>query len=377
MEDMNKLCAEFILNPHINPVNNQPIKDEEFDYYRYMCKEIGQEFVPERSLQLMYNNEYYGRKVCRDFLEDNTINPITGDKLFKGTEDYYNLISLCDYYGFDTSVSGEMRSVKSKSRRRNVLGELPELPTKKELFNKKELLPIPKNALSSPKKSLPVPARENISLDKFKSLSVPARKRESDDILTNLKMLARELHRDEKTKRIVIDSLPIILEKNADRDRNGNLILSGSKNRYGLKQFIFDLLINNEINLVMRILGFFRLQYIDIADLLFDFPKYAMDESLLFNYFMSGPADTDWSELSEIMESVNESWILEEKLNLLILLLGVATSTGNEFLSEILIEVWRTWRDNAQEELDEMEDDIEEKDKIIELVLMLDTLSIR
>ena len=128
----------------------------------------------------------------------------------------------------------------------------------------------------------------------------------------------------------------------------------------------------------MKILNFFNLQYIDIADFLFDFPKYAMDESLLFNYFMSGPIDTDWSELQEIMESVNESWILEEKLNLLILLLGVATSTGNEFLSEILIEVWRTWRDNAQEELDEMEDeDIEEKDKIIDMVQMLDTLSIR
>ena len=371
MEDYNKLCNKFILNPHINPINNQPIKDEEFDYYRYMCKEFGQEFLPEKSLQLMYDNEYYGRKVCRDFLEDNTINPITGEKIYKGMEDYYNLISLCDYYKFDTSVLGEMRSVKSGSRRRNVLGELPELPTKKELFNKKELLPIPKNALlpvpesKISKKSIPVPAK-----------SLPVRRRENDDILTNLKMLARELHRDEKTKRVVIDSLPIILEKNADRKGN-KLILSGSRNRYGIKQFIFDLIINNEIDLVMKILSFFRLQYIDIADFLFDFPKYAMDESLLFNYFMSGPIDTDWSELQEIMESVNESWILEEKLNLLILLLGVATSTGNDFLSEILVEVWRTWRDNVQEELDEMEDDIEEKDKIIDAVLMLDTLSIR
>jgi hypothetical protein len=53
MEDYNKLCSKFILNPDINPVNGLSIKDEEFDYYRYMCKEFGQEFVPEKSLQLM------------------------------------------------------------------------------------------------------------------------------------------------------------------------------------------------------------------------------------------------------------------------------------------------------------------------------------
>ena len=219
MQDFSDLCPKFISNPQINPANNQPIKDEEFDYYRYICKESGYEFIPEKSLQLMYNNEYYGRKVCRDFLDDNTTNPVTGEQLFKGTKDYYNLLSLCDYYGFDTSVLGELRSVKSKSRRRNVLGELPELPTKKEiLLPKKELLPIPESIIS--KKLLPIP----------RSLPVPARRKETDDILTNLRMLARELHRDEKTKRVVIDTLPIILEKNADRKGN-KLVLSGSRNR--------------------------------------------------------------------------------------------------------------------------------------------------
>jgi hypothetical protein len=221
------------------------------------------------------------------------------------------------------------------------------------------LLPIPETKISQ------------------KLIPVSTRKREPDNILNDLKMIARELHKDEKVRKVVINELPTILQKNADRDRNGKLILSGSKNRYGLKQFIFDLLINNEIDLVRKILKYFRLQYIDIADFLFDFPKYAMDQSLLFNYFMSG-IDADWSELQEIMESVSESWILEEKLTLLTLLLNVSVSVGNDFLNEILVEVWRTWRDSVQEELDEMEDeDIDNKDQIINLVENLDILSIR
>ncbi len=53
MEDYDELCPKFIKNPHINPINNLPIADEEFDFYREVCKDLGYEFPAEKSLDLM------------------------------------------------------------------------------------------------------------------------------------------------------------------------------------------------------------------------------------------------------------------------------------------------------------------------------------
>jgi hypothetical protein len=92
MENYDKLCPEFLAKPNINPANNLPIQDEEFDFYKIMCKDLGYEFPPEKTFELMYKNKYYGMKVCRDFLEDNTINPITGERIYRGTDDYNNVV---------------------------------------------------------------------------------------------------------------------------------------------------------------------------------------------------------------------------------------------------------------------------------------------
>ena len=135
-------------------------------------------------------------------------------------------------------------------------------------------------------------------------------------------------------------------------------------------------MINDELDLVMKILKFFKLKYIDIAEFLFDFPKYAMDESLLFNYFINGDQNVDWLELENIMEDVYSNWVIKDKLNLMILLLNSAIAVGNDFISEILISIFQSWRDGVQEEIEEL-DDYEEKDKLIDLVEVLDVLSIR
>ena len=375
MEDYDKLCPKFIQNPHINPINNLPIADEEFDYYREVCKEFGYEFPPENTLKLMYNNEYYGRKICKDFIENNNVNPVTGQRIFRGTNDYNRLLDLCNHYGFDTTILGEEKSIKSKSRIKDVLGSSP-------LISKTEFLPIRnKSEDKSSSKLLPIPDRPGLSSSRTPNLlPIPNRtsKKSDDNILTNLKMIAREIPKDQNVKKVVINSLSTILEKNADYDGN-NYVISGSKNKYGIKQFVLDLLINNEIDLVMKVLEFFNLKYIDIAEFLFDFSTYANNESLLFNYFINAdPSDTDWTLLDDILqETVNEGWILEEKLKLMILLITSSTAVGNDFLTEILIEIFNNWRESVQEEIDEIEDNMEEKDRIIDLVEIIDTLSIR
>jgi hypothetical protein len=385
MENYNELCPKFLLNPHINPINNLPIADEEFDYYRDICKYLGYEFPSEKSLQLMYDNEYYGKKVCRDFLEDDTVNPVTGEKIYKGTEDYNNILLLCDHYGFDTSVLGEVKSSKLKTKRKRYLGELPlelekKLESKAEL--KKELLPIPKS--STKKELLPIPKSSTklgllpIPKGALSSISrkITPVKSEEENILTNLKMIARELHRDEGVKKVVINTLSTILQKNADYDGK-SYIITGDKNKYGIKQFILDLLINNEIDLVMKILKFFKLKYIDIAEFLFDFPKYATNESLIINYFINAPPNTDWLELETALEIVYSDWIIEDKLKLMIILLSSAVAVGNDLIIEVLTETFNNWREGIQEEIDEIEDDFDEKDKLIDLVEIIDTLSIR
>ena len=398
MENYNELCPKFLLNPHINPVNNLPIEDEEFDYYRYICKDLGYEFPPEKTLELMYNNEYYGRKVCKDFIEDDTINPVTGGKLFRGTKDYNSLIKLCDYYNFDASRLGTKRSIKSGSQRKNVFGQLPLpkakllpipnielLPSdKRSMEGNKSLLPSDKRSVEGNKSLLPVPIRSRDISTKSKASSlspmpnrISRKSDEEDNILTNLKMIVRELHKDAKVKKIVIDTLSTILEKNADR-RGNKLIISGGKNRYGIKQFILDLLINNEIDLVMRILKFFGLEYIDIAGFLFDFPTYANNETLIVNYFINADPNTDWTQLDDVLQDVYENWVIEEKLKLLILLISSSIAVGGDFITEILTEIFNNWREGIQEEIDELEDeDIEEKDRLIDLVEIIDTLSIR
>ena len=390
MENYDELCPKFIANPHINPVNNLPIADEEFDYYREVCKDFGYEFPPGNSLNLMYKNKYYGMRVCRDFLEDSMTNPVTGTKLYTGSQDYNNLLDLCDYYKFDTTVLGERKSTKLKTKRKNYLGQLPsELEQKLESKaeskaeskllpkSKAELLPIPKSAL------LPVPrSTQRLGLLPIPKSALSSGRRvgpvskKSDDILTNLRMIAREIPKDDKVRKVVTDTLSIILQKNADYKGN-KFIISGSKNKYGIKQFVFDLLINEEIDLVMRILEFFGLKYIDIAELLFDFPTYANNESLMINYFINAPPETDWTLLDDILQSVYENWIIEDKLKLIILLTTSAIAVGNDFLIEILVEIFNNWRDGIQEEIDEIEDDYEQKDRLIDLVEIIDTLSIR
>jgi len=384
MENYNELCPKFIAKPHINPINNKPIADEEFDYYREVCRAFSYEFIPEKTFELMYKNEYYGRKICKDFMEDDTVNPVTGNPLYRGTDDYNGLLDLCDFYGFNTKALGTKRSIKTKSKRKNVLGELPQLPSKTKLLpsvkrsveGNGSLLPIPDIELSSPKTGLlPIP-KTGLSSPKRITPKIPTRRSEDEDLLTNLKMIAREIPKDEKVKKVVIDNLSTILQKNANKDRKGNPILSGNKNRYGIKQFIFDLLINNEIDLVMQILKFFKLEYIDIAEFLFDFPTYANNESLIINYFLGADPATDWAELSNILETVYESWIIEDKLKLLILLFSSAIAVGNDLLVGVLTETFDSWKQGIQEEIDDMED-FEEKDKIIDLVEIIDTLSIR
>lgn len=396
MENYNELCPKFLLNPHINPINNLPIADEEFDYYRDICRYFGYEFPPEKSLQLMYDNEYYGKKICRDFMEDDTVNPVTGTKIFRGSKDYNNLLDLCNHYGFDTEALGTRRSVKLKTKRKSYLGELP-LELEQKLESKEEskaeskaelkttLLPTP----------IPLPRRELLRIPKINAKKVPkllpipkgalllipnrikSIKSEEENLLTNLKMIARELHRDDKVKKVVIDTLPTILEKNAIYDKkNNSYIITGSKNKYGIKQFILDLLINNEIDLAMKVLAFFKLKYIDIVEFLFDFPTYAINESLIINYFINADPSTDWLVLVDILETVNENWVIEDKLKVLTILLSSAIAVSNDFLTEILIETFNNWREGVQQEIDDLED-IEEKDKIIDLVEILDVLSIR
>ncbi len=372
------MCPKFIQNPHINPVNNLPIADEEFDFYREVCKDLGYEFPAEKTLDLMYNNKYYGMKICRDFLDDDTINPVTGERLYKGSQDHNNLLDLCGYYGFDTAILGERKSVKTKTKRKSYLGSLPsELELKLESTPK--LLPVPKSSVSK-LGLLPVPK----SASKLGLLPIPksrlsvgsSKKSEDEDVLMNLKVIAREIPRDPKVKRVVLDSLTIILQKNANY-KNGTYTLSGSKNKYGIKQFILDLLIDNEIDLVMSILDFFGLQYIDISDFLFDFPKYATNESLMINYFINAPPETDWFILNDVLENVYENFLVEDKLKLLTLLISSAVAVGSNLIEEILGEVWRSWRDGIQEEIDEIEDDYKQKDALIDQVEVLDTLSIR
>lgn len=382
MENYDELCPKFILNPHINPINNLPIADEEFDFYREVCKDLGYEFPAGKSLNLMYNNKYYGMKVCRDFLDDDTINPITGSKLFKGTEDYNNLLDLCGYYNFNVEDLGTRRSVKERTKRKSYLGKLPSeleiklesklLPvpkstTKSVSTQKLGLLPIPKSRLSSGSELLPIPKQGLPSRTSKKS--------ENENPLMNLKIIAREIPRDAGVKKVVLDSLSIILQKNADY-KNNRYLISGTRNKYGIKQFVLDLMINNEVDLVMKILDFFGLQYIDIADFLFDFPSYATNESLIINYFINAPPETDWFVLNDILQDVYGDWVIKDKINLLIILLSSAVAVGNELLTEILVEVGRNWKDGLQGEIDEI-DDIEEKDEIIDLVETLDTLSIR
>lgn len=407
MENYYKLCPKFLDNPNINPINNLPIVDDEFDYYRYRCKTFGYEFPPEKTLDLMYKNKYYGMKVCRDFLEDNTINPITGGKIYKGTEDYNGLIKLCNYYKFDTSVLGEIKSIKSKSKRKNYLGQLPLelesqiLPIPKTNLLNPELLPIPKRdltrisetkLLTSDKRSvvgskslLPIPKRdllpipsEKRSVEGTKSLlPISSIKKKEDDLLMNLKMIAKEIPKDKKVKKVVMDSLNIILQKNSDYDGE-SYTMSGTEKRYGTKQFVFDLLINEEIDLVTNILDFYGLQYIDILKFLFDFKKYITNESLIINYFINAPPNTNWLELEDSLEEVYSNWLIKEKLNLLTILLTSSIAVGNEFLTEFLIGIFNSWRESFEEEIDDIDDDdMEEKDQLINMVEILDTLSIR
>jgi hypothetical protein len=68
---------------------------------------------------------------------------------------------------------------------------------------------------------------------------------------------------------------------------------------------------------------------------------------------------------------------MKDKIKLLILLTTSAIAVGNDLIISVLAEVWTSWREGIQEEIDEIEDDYEQKDKLIDLVEILDTLSIR
>jgi hypothetical protein len=276
--------------------------------------------------------------------------------------------------------------------RKNVLGQYPSELENQERGDELELLPIPESAISrkeftpTPKsrppagKILPIPKRAGESLIK-KELVIPRRAEpKEDDVLTNLRQIARELPRDKNVKRVFMQSLNIILQKNADRDRRGNYILSGNERRYGLKQFILDSLINDELELVNSILKFFGLKYEDIVTFLFDFPRYAMNESLIFNFFINAPQDIDWFGLLEVpMDELYSNWVIKDKLQMMTILLSSAVAVGNDFLAETLVEIWNSWKEGIQEEIDEMEEDedVETKDELINMVEVIDIRSIR
>jgi hypothetical protein len=61
----------------------------------------------------------------------------------------------------------------------------------------------------------------------------------------------------------------------------------------------------------------------------------------------------------------------------MIILLSSAVAVGNDLIIEVLTETFNNWREGIQEEIDEIEDDFDEKDKLIDLVEIIDTLSIR
>ena len=419
------LCQKFLKNPNLNPNDDSPIDDGDFEYFYGLCKSL--DYIPnDKILKLLYGNKYYGMKVCRQFIKNNTINPVTGERISKVSEDYHNLMDLCDYYNFDISSVISYKSHKPSSPKiKTELGSPPktsELLPMSETEYTSEILPIPNrmssqsklspnpNRMSSQSKLSPIPnsmsSQSKLSLipnrmtsqskllpipnrmsSQSKLLPIPKRefsripkKAEDENILTNLKKIALNLHKNEDLKREVFRSLPVILRKNADYDKKSNtILLSGDKKKYGIKQFIFDLLIDDEIELVMKIIEFFDLKYIDIAEYLLDFPNYAMNESLIINYFINAPIDTDWSVLEMLFDDIYSNWILEEKLNLLILFTGSAVVVGNDFLLDILSIISNNWRKGIQQEIDEMEEEAEEeeKDKIINLVETLDMVLIR
>jgi hypothetical protein len=335
MENYNDLCLKFINNPKIHPVNYQPINNDDFQFYKSMCNYYGYE-IPEKTEKSLLRP---------DSLRQRTIT--SPNKILQPNE----------FTDFRTRPS---------DRRLLPIPKSYEIEQSVRLSGNK-LLPIPEDY---EEEDVSLRSRSNIRSSMTPNRRFNSSIDESNLFDADLKRLAMEVHRDENVKDLVFDNLNAILEKNGTYDyKSKKYILS----KDGIEEFIFDLLIDNEIALVKAIIRYYDLEYIDILDLVFDNADYATNENLLLNYFIGAPSDTDWSYLIDILDTVYGTWLIEDKLNLLILLASIALSTNNGFLVGIINQVNQDWRDGIQDEIDEMED-YDEKDKIIDIVDKLDTM---
>lgn len=395
MEDYRESCLKFINDPTIDPDTNKPINDRKFDFYRGLCYSYYEYNIPlPIHKKILYTNQSYGKRICQSFLKFPEINPLNGVDLYEGTKDYQEFIDLCNHYKFNTrNIEGKkmVRSVEKSDLRPRVINNSEAIRLEEEKYKTNKSSNEPDNYYRRTG-LLPVPKefeRSNIdrlipkgNSQRFNLLPVPNRiGRKTNEINSSnllnvdLRKLANEVHKDNRVKKLVLDNLDSILEKHGNYDKKYNrYVLSSNNKKYGVEQFIFDLMIENETELIKKIFNFYNLEYIDISQILFDYPEYATNESLLFNYFMNSPLDVDWSELEQILEDVYGNWIIEDKLNLLILLISSAISVGNDFIINTLNKVYENWQEGIQDEFLDMEDQ-DERDKIFDLIGTLDVLT--
>ena len=407
MEEHGATCRKFIKNPHLDPLNGREITEREFNYRYDMCKEFYHNFkLPEgENLANLYSNEYYGRRVAKDFRKTKNVNPITGEDLDPSSPEYKKFVDLDNYYERKDNVSikstarksrppiPERRSQSSITKRRSELLPIPERRSQSSITKRRsELLPIPERR----SELLPIPERRSELLPipgrRPELLPIPGRRPEllpipdiewesqeqytEKDPLTDLSRLIIEMRLSKSIRNIVDKNLVLILTKNSVYDKKTRrYILTGDVKNYGLKQFVFDLVIEGEFDLVKQILEFFGMEYLDITILLFDFPLYAMNETLIVNYFDNAPLDVDWDELNDILQEVYETWDINDKITLITLLLGSAILVDNKFILRVLKQIVNEWRDGIEEEITDIED-VEERDKLIDLFQTLDILTI-
>lgn len=327
-------CRDFLENPSVNPFTDKKIKvgSESFNFLVDFCEDYGIRLSATNMKKLLYSDEEYGKLICTTFLKNEDINPIDGAKLIKGKGPYNEFVSLCKHYGYIPSepVRSSDISLKSKSKRTI----LPQSP-----------------------KTLRIPTRTTNVLN------------------IGLERLAAMIVTDPKIKEQVSNMLDRILEKHAYVDEIEQVYkFIGEKGKYNVVDFTIDLLQNNEMDLVYKIIDFYIIDYSDLGYEIFGNEKYAFDQQLVEIYFINAPIVIDWSFLDNALDEPYGNWSLEEKMRLMDTLLRAAISVENRDIISEIGSVWLKWRDPIQEEIEELDDEDSSKEQLYGQFDEVDTL---
>lgn len=332
MRSAKDYCTEFIANPLKDPQTERKLKvgDPQFEYYVGLCNRFNYSIPQYVMKRLLYEDEEYGKVICKAFISDSITNPVEGTPLRKGTGPYNEYIRLCKHYKYDVKDL----DVEKSPRQLKIPGRSNKFDFQDGLENKLTM------------------AKRTVQRSRGPSIT-------EENILTvDLKQLLYAILTDERVEKLTWEMLKEIVERNAYVDQVRNTYtLHKEKGQYGLSDFILELLQNDEYALVIAILGFMDLEYNDLLYTILEDDKNAKNKMLFEKYFRYADKNTDWSFLEDALQNPYELWLIAEKMQLIKILLDVANKFRMTDVIDEVTSIWLKWREDLSEEIEEEEDE--------------------